>query len=140
MTNYRTVKCWPGRKRLKTCEIYEQSSINEVIKKTSLYNVISDYIALKKSGKDYVGRCPFCRQLTRNDTHFRVSDRLHRFKCFECGIGGTNAIGFIMRYHNKPFDEAISYVNRFYHRDKINLIIKRIREDKSRTNKDDLPF
>ena len=70
-------------KKLKSYFVYNQTLINKIIYNTPLLMVIKDYVVLKKSGKDYVGRCPFCKTLTTNDYHFRVSEKKRVYKCFE---------------------------------------------------------
>lgn len=131
----------PNRKRKKTELVFEQDSINKILYSTTLYSVIKDYIGLKKNGADYVGRCPFCKPFTYNDSFFRVSDKKHLYKCFECGFGGTLAVSFIMKYHNIPFDTAISYLNKKYHNNQFKLIvIKKKRKMKPDSITDDLPF
>ena len=128
-------------KRKKGSYIYHQGDINKILfyhKKIS--PIISQYIYLRRKGSDYVGRCPFCKELTKNDYHFRVSDRKGLYKCFECGAGGTGVISFLMRYFDESFDRVLSFVNINYGPN-IHLKPKKIRSPKSRANKDDdLPF
>ncbi len=130
-------KLFHMRKRLKSNYVYSQSDINKVLSNVSLLQIISGYVTLRKSGQDYIGRCPFCRTLTRNDFHFRVSERLKRYKCFECGVGGSYAHSFLMRYHNLPFDKILWHLNN----GGIRLISERIVAGSKRDNiGDDLPF
>lgn len=104
-------------------EIYDQKSINEILFNTTIKQVIEEYISLKKKGSLFVGRCPFCKVLTNNNEHFVVSEKRKRYKCFECGVGGTNGISFLMRIHNIPFTKAIQYVNNHFHKFKFKLKI-----------------
>lgn len=134
-------KLFCKRKRIKSSIVYKQEDINNILFNTSLLTVISDYIPLRKSGKDYVGRCPFCKSFTHNDYHFRVSPNKKLYKCFECGVGGKFATSFLMIYYNKPFDEILKYINKKYHNNKYKLNIEKIIINKQKNNIDeDLPF
>ena len=127
------------RKRLKCDYIYNQSDINKVLYKLNILEVISNFVPLKKSGSIYVGRCPICKVLTQNERYFIVSSKKNLYKCFQCGIGATNSVSFIMRYFNVPFDSAFIFLNKKYI--KIKLTPKRIRFMERKTNIDDnLPF
>ncbi len=129
------------RKRIKSYFIYEQNDINMILFNTSLFLVISDFVVLRKSGNDYVGRCPFCKYGMKNNYHFRVSERLKLYKCFECGAAGKNASSFLMRYYSKPFDYILRFINTNYHNCKFNLNIKGIVAVKKKNHIDEgLPF
>jgi len=133
------MRIFNNRKRKKTHCIYSQEDINKVMYASPFFKIINDYISLRKSGKDYVGRCPFCKELTNNDRHFRVSTDKNLYKCFECGAGGKNAISFLMRYYDKPFDRVLSFINRNY----TKIDIKHIRTrnlDYGSSIDEDLPF
>lgn len=133
------IKYFNKRKRLKSIFIYNQQDINKILYKLDFYDIIKEYIVLNKSGKDYVGKCPFCKTKTYNNKHFRVSEIKKIYKCFICGAGGTNVISFLMRYYNKPFGDILLFVNKKYV--KIELKIERIRSIKKGTNIDEnLPF
>ncbi len=129
------------RKRIKSYLIYEQNDINMILFNTSLFLVISDFVALRKSGSDHVGRCPFCKLGMENNYHFRVSERLKLYKCFECGAAGKHASSFLMRYYNRPFDYILRFINKNYHNVKFNLNIKGIVAVKKKNHIDEgLPF
>lgn len=127
------------RKRLKTRIIFTQEDINRVLfnlPKMSI--VIGEFISLRKSGSDHVGRCPLCKNLTHNDSHLRVSDRKGIYKCFECSRGGSTSVSFIMMYYNIPFDKALVFLNKKY--TKMDLVPNRIRSPKRSYIDDNLPF
>jgi len=112
---------WPNKPKIVYHTIYDQKSINDILFNTTLKQVIGDYVVLKKKGSLYVGRCPFCKTFTKNDYHFVISDKRHRYKCFECGVGGVHAVSFLMRYYDIPFSKALVYINSFYHKNKFEL-------------------
>ena len=62
-----------------------------------VYNTISKYIPLVKSGSDYVGLCPFHND---HNPSLRVSTKKGLWKCFVCNIGG-GASKFINLYENR---------------------------------------
>lgn len=85
--------------------------------------VIKNYLPLTKTKVlgEFTTICPFCRYLTENKKHFRISDKKGLYKCYECGAGGTKAVSFLMRYHEIPFDRAIEFINIYYHNSKFKL-------------------
>lgn len=65
-----------------------------IIDSADIYEVISDYVALKKRGVNYVGCCPFHNEKTGS---FTVSPAKGIFKCFGCGKGG-DVVHFVMEH------------------------------------------
>lgn len=82
---------------------YKEELIEEVISQNDIVEVISEYVTLKKRGRNYIGLCPFHREKTPS---FTVSLDKQIFKCFGCGQGG-NVISFIMKIENLEFFEAV---------------------------------
>lgn len=125
-------------KRKKSLYIFKQEDINKVIfNLPSMSKVIGEFVPLRKSGKDFIGRCPLCREITQNDRHFRVSDKKGLYKCFECGAGGSSSISFLVRYFDSTFGDMIVFLNKKY--TKINLTTE-IRRMKGPNIDEDLPF
>ncbi|MBE7011002.1 MAG: DNA primase [Ruminococcaceae bacterium] len=85
---------------------YAQSSINEVSRRTSLSDVVSGYVKLKRNGTNYVGLCPFHKEKTGS---FHVDEDKQLFYCFGCGAGG-NVYDFIMRAENLDFVDALQFL------------------------------
>jgi DNA primase len=132
-------KLFNKHKRLKSGEIYSQEDINKVMfNLPNMSVIIGEFTPLRKSGKDYVGRCPICRPITKNNFHFRVSDWKKRYKCFECGVAGNNAVSFLMQYFKSPFSNMLRFVNKIYAGQVISP--KRIRSQEKSNIDDDLPF
>jgi len=75
---------------------------DEIVEKTEIVDVISNYVPLEKKGKNYFGICPF-----HNDTNpsMSVSPEKKIYKCFSCGASG-NAISFVQHYENISFLKA----------------------------------
>jgi DNA primase len=65
--------------------------------------VISEHVALKRSGRGWVGLCPFHQEKTPS---FHVNPERGFFHCFGCNAGG-NAFTFLMRISGLTFPEAV---------------------------------
>jgi len=77
--------------------------IEEIRNKTDIIKVVSEYVQLKKRGKNYVGVCPFHSE---KEPSFTVSPEKQIFHCFGCNEGG-NAFTFLMKIENISFIEAV---------------------------------
>ncbi|HEY9746513.1 MAG TPA: DNA primase, partial [Oculatellaceae cyanobacterium] len=68
-----------------------------------IIDIVQRHVILKKSGRNYTGKCPF-----HNDKNpsMQVSREKNVFKCFSCGVGG-DALSFLMRIENKTYGEVI---------------------------------
>ena len=78
------------------------SFLDELVARCDIYDVVSRYVPLKKSGANYFGVCPFHNEKTPS---FSVSRDKQIYHCFGCGAGG-GVINFIMRIENMTFPEA----------------------------------
>ncbi|MDL2281091.1 DNA primase [Selenomonadales bacterium OttesenSCG-928-I06] len=68
-----------------------------------IVNIISDYVALTKKGRQHWGNCPFHQE---NTPSFSVSLDKGFFYCFGCQTGG-DIFSFIMKIENVTFFEAV---------------------------------
>ncbi len=68
-----------------------------------IHDVISEYLALSRSGRNLKGLCPFHSEKTPS---FFVNPERQSFHCFGCGVGG-NVFTFVMRMENLTFPEAV---------------------------------
>jgi DNA primase len=80
-----------------------ENVIEEIRNRTDIVGLISEYLTLKKAGKNFLGLCPFHQEKTPS---FTVSREKQIFYCFGCGEGG-NAITFLMKINNLSFPDAI---------------------------------
>ncbi|MDR2713512.1 MAG: DNA primase [Clostridiales bacterium] len=76
--------------------------IDEVVSKTDIVELISNYLVLKKQGKNFVAICPFHAEDTPS---FSVSPEKQIFYCFGCQKGG-NALNFVMEMESLTLPEA----------------------------------
>ena len=77
--------------------------VNELKGRIDLYDVVSPYVQLKKSGSSWVGLSPFSQEKSPS---FYVHPDKGFFKCFSSGEGG-DAISFIQKIENLEFPEAL---------------------------------
>jgi len=84
----------------------KEGEIEELKSRTDIQNIISGYINLKRSGKSYLGLCPFHKEKTPS---FSVDSRKQLYHCFGCGEGG-DIISFIMKVENLDFVEAAEFL------------------------------
>ncbi len=77
--------------------------IDQIRDANDIVDVISEYVPLRKRGKNYLGLCPFHAE---KDPSFTVTPQKQIFYCFGCGEGG-NVIHFLMKHEKMSFPEAI---------------------------------
>ena len=82
---------------------YSDEILNEVRENSDIVEVISQYVHLKRSGRNYFGICPFHNEKSPS---FSVSPDKQIFHCFGCGVGG-NVFTFISKIEGIGFKEAI---------------------------------
>lgn len=80
--------------------------IEEVRRRADIVDLVSEYVTLKKGGKNFLGLCPFHKEKTPS---FTVNRDKQIFYCFGCGEGG-NVIAFLMKINNMSFPEAVRHL------------------------------
>ena len=83
--------------------LYDQRIIDQVQGANDIVEIIGQYLALKRSGRNLKANCPFHQEKTPS---FMVQPEKQIFHCFGCGVGG-DVFGFVMRYENMNFPETI---------------------------------
>jgi DNA primase len=78
----------------------------ELRNQADIVRIVSDYISLKKKGRDWAACCPFHNEKTPS---FYVSQGKQLFKCFGCSKGGS-VFDFVMEIEGCSFPEAIRIV------------------------------
>ena len=91
----------------------DHSTVQQILDAADIVDVVSDFVALKRRGANWIGLCPF-----HNDRRpsFYVSRAKGICKCFACGEGGS-AVNFIMKHEQLSYPEALRYLARKYHID-----------------------
>ena len=82
---------------------YSDELIDEVKNNNDIVDIVSQYVALKRSGRNYFGLCPFHNEKSPS---FAVSPDKQIFHCFGCGVGG-NVIHFISKIEGLNFRESL---------------------------------
>lgn len=85
---------------------FQEEFVEEVRNSCDIVEIISEYVDLKKTGKNFVGKCPFHNEKTPS---FTVAPEKQMFYCFGCKTGG-NVYTFIMKKENLSFPEAIEFL------------------------------
>lgn len=76
---------------------------DQVKERIDIHAVISRYVTLRRTGRNWVGLCPFHEEKTGS---FTVNQEKQLFKCFGCGVGG-DVFEFIMKIEGLSFREAL---------------------------------
>ena len=82
---------------------YSDEIIEEVRQSNDIVDIISQYVHLKRSGRNFFGLCPFHNEKSPS---FSVSPDKQIFHCFGCGVGG-NVFTFLMKIEGINFVEAV---------------------------------
>ncbi|SFC63179.1 DNA primase [Clostridium uliginosum] len=80
--------------------------IEKIREQSDIVDIISESVRLKKSGRNYIGLCPFHNDKTPS---FSVSQDKQIYKCFACGEAG-NVFTFIMKQKKLTFVETAKYL------------------------------
>lgn len=83
--------------------IIPDDKIDEVRAANSILDVVSQYVSLKKAGRNHIGLCPFHSEKTPS---FTVNEDKEIFHCFGCGSGG-NVFSFLMKVEGRSFPEVV---------------------------------
>ncbi len=87
-----------------------EEKINDIKNSSDIVDIISETVVLKKSGKNFLGLCPFHSEKTPS---FTVSPDKQIFYCFGCNAGG-NVFSFLMKQEGLSFPEAVRMLARRY--------------------------
>lgn len=87
-------------------DFYSEDLIDHIRTSNDIVDVISEYVPLKKRGKNYVALCPFH---VEKKPSFSVNQDKQIFYCFGCNQGG-NVITFLMVHEKMSFLEALRFL------------------------------
>src|SRR5947207_7343607 len=87
-----------------------QPTIQEILARIDIVDIIGDFVKLKKRGANYLGLCPFHNEKTPS---FSVSPSKEIYKCFGCGRSG-NSISFIMEHEKYSYVETLKWLANKY--------------------------
>lgn len=77
--------------------------IDELVARSDIVDVVSDYVNLAPKGGSYWGLCPFHGEKTAS---FHVLPDRQLYHCFGCGKGG-GVVSFVMELENLPYLDAL---------------------------------
>ncbi len=87
-----------------------QQTIQQILSRIDIIEIIGGFVRLKKRGVNYIGQCPFHNEKTPS---FTVSPTKEIYKCFGCGKSG-NTISFLMEHEKYSYAEALKWLANKY--------------------------
>lgn len=107
---------------------YSEEVLEDIRQSSDIVDVISQYVSLKRSGRNFFGLCPFHNEKSPS---FSVSPDKQIFHCFGCGVGG-NIFTFISKIEGISFREAVEVLA-----ERANIQLPKL-EDNADTFKEEL--
>jgi len=86
--------------------VISQNSIQQILSRIDIVEIVGSFVKLKKRGANYLGLCPFHNEKTPS---FTVSPSKEIYKCFGCGRSG-NSISFLMEAEKYSYVEALRWL------------------------------
>mgnify|MGYP003344109553 CR=1 FL=1 len=80
-----------------------EEDIERVRATVSIVDVVQQYVALRKTGRNWVGLCPFHAEKSGS---FNVRDETGRYRCFGCGAAG-DVFKFVQEIEHIDFVAAV---------------------------------
>ncbi|MEC9274576.1 MAG: DNA primase [Candidatus Neomarinimicrobiota bacterium] len=87
-----------------------EETIERIRNAADIYDVVAQYVDLKKRGRNFFGLCPFHSEKTPS---FSVAPDKQIYHCFGCGAGG-NVFSFIVEHEKISFIEAVKQLGHKY--------------------------
>lgn len=88
--------------------MHSESAVEDIKARLDIVEVISDHVALKRSGRNLKGLCPFHAEKSPS---FMVSPERQSYHCFGCGAGG-DVFNFVMSHEHLEFKDALEMLAR----------------------------
>ena len=85
---------------------YNDDLKQEIRNANDIVDVVSQYVILKRSGKNFMGLCPFHKEKSPS---FSVSPDRQYYHCFGCHKGG-DVFNFVMEMERLSFKEALEFL------------------------------
>lgn len=87
-------------------QVIPEETLNQIQSQVNIVDIVSQYVSLKKRGKNYFGHCPFHDERTPS---FSVTEDKQLYHCFSCGRGGS-VFSFISEIEGLSFVESVAKV------------------------------
>lgn len=85
---------------------FPEEFVDQLRDSMNIVDFIGQYVQLRKSGRSFMGLCPFHSEKTPS---FSVLEEKQIFHCFGCGEGG-NLFSFVMKVEGLSFPEAVYFL------------------------------
>ena len=108
-----TYPCKQYKNNLLQIKVISQQTIQQILSRIDIIEVVGGFVKLKKRGTNYLGLCPFHNEKTPS---FTVSPTKEIYKCFGCGRSG-NTISFLMEHEKYNYAEALRWLAARYNVD-----------------------
>ena len=89
----------------------DDATIQAVLERAAIVDVVGDFVELKKKGLRYIGLCPFHDD--RHATNFSVYPQKQCYRCFACGAKG-DVVKFWKEHEKMTFPDAIRWLGKKY--------------------------
>ena len=86
------------------------NTIQQILGRTDIIDVVGSFVKLKRRGSNYLGLCPFHNEKSPS---FTVSPSKEIYKCFGCGKSG-NTVSFVMEHEKYSYVEALKWLANRY--------------------------
>ena len=86
--------------------VISQDTIQQILNRSDIIEVIGGFVKLKKRGANYLGLCPFHNEKSPS---FTVSSAKEIYKCFGCGRSG-NTVSFLMEHEKYSYVDALRWL------------------------------
>ena len=93
-------------KNLSAMPVYPNNILDEVRNSVNIVSIISEYIPLRKRGRNHVALCPFHSEKTAS---FNVNEERQIFYCFGCNLGG-DVFRFLMQIESLSFPDSVQFL------------------------------
>jgi DNA primase len=90
--------------------LISQNTIQQILGRIDIIDVVGGFVKLKKRGTNYLGLCPFHNERTPS---FTVSPSKEIYKCFGCGKSG-NTISFLMEHEKYSYVDSLRWLANRY--------------------------
>jgi DNA primase len=87
-----------------------QNTIQQILSRIDIIEIVGSFVKLKKRGTNYLGLCPFHNEKSPS---FTVSPTKEIYKCFGCGRSG-NSVSFLMEHEKYSYVEALRWLANKY--------------------------
>lgn len=86
------------------------ATIQQIMARADITDVVGSFVKLKKRGTNLLGLCPFHNEKTPS---FTVSPSKEIYKCFGCGKSG-NLVSFVMEHEKYNYPETLKWLAQRY--------------------------